>query len=129
MLKFIRNTYLNRFIIIAITFAIINTAIDPPDLMQNMDNDFAFEEDLSVNEIESIVELVMEKGMDMKDAIPESDDSDSEDFCKKMEINVFLVTFLPVEFYKFESLIIHQTRLIQHFSCFSHRLESPPPKA
>lgn len=69
--------------------AIINIAIDPPDLLQNLDNDLAFEEDLSVNEIESVIELVMEKGMNMDNAIPESDDNDSEDFCKKPEIVSF----------------------------------------
>lgn len=94
-----------------------------------MDNDMALEEDLSVNEIESIAELVLEHGMDMENAIPESDDSETENLLKKYEVISFfqnhLLDFEPIYF----SMSIEHNAVVPHyFSAFSLSLDSPPPQ-
>lgn len=107
----------------------MNTVIDPPDLLRNIDNDMALEEDLSVNEIESIAELVLEHGMDMENAVPESDDSDTENLLKKYEVVSFfqnnILDFAPIDF---SMSIEHNSVVLHYFSAFSLSLDSPPPQ-
>ena len=59
----------------AITLAIFlcNVSIDPPD-----HEAMGVREDLTVNEIESIIELVLEEAFGIENYIPEGDDADQE---------------------------------------------------
>ncbi|MBY0426468.1 MAG: hypothetical protein K2Q22_12580, partial [Cytophagales bacterium] len=65
---------------------VFNLSIDPPDLLKNIDGDPELEEDLSINEIESFSELVLEQGFELENAVPETDDPDSDNLIKKVEI-------------------------------------------
>jgi len=62
---------------------LINISIDPPDLKRIKDGRHAHSEDLSINEIESVYELISERVFDT--SVPESDDDDitkSNDSCE-----------------------------------------------
>ncbi len=85
-MKYLRVKPFQRFFCIVLALVVFNLSIDPPDMLRNLDADPEMEEDLSVNEIESISELLLEKGLDMENAVPETDDPDSDNFVKKAEI-------------------------------------------
>ncbi len=53
---------------------ILNCSVDSPD--SQLDN---VSEDLSYNDMESVVEIVLEDVLDIKDAIAEHDENDTED--------------------------------------------------
>ncbi|RCR67461.1 hypothetical protein DUE52_21915 [Larkinella punicea] len=57
---------------------VINQSINAPDVLENRDsNPFTLEEDLSINEMESILELVLEKCLNVDNAFPEEEEEDS----------------------------------------------------
>jgi hypothetical protein len=60
---------------------VLNVSVDSPNY-----NPFSGAEDLSINEQESIVEIVLEQVMGFEDAIPEHEDPHQNDALKK---NVF----------------------------------------
>src|SRR6218665_261079 len=63
---------------------ILNYSIDIPDPQSD-----AVKEDLSYNDVESVVELIFEEALGWTNFIPESDEDDPEDsggFAKKIEI-------------------------------------------
>jgi hypothetical protein len=51
---------------------ILNCSVDAPDLMPEH-----IAENLKYNEMESVIEIVLEKGLEIKNAIPEHDDNDN----------------------------------------------------
>lgn len=57
---------------------LLNISIDPPDREAR-----GVAEDTSINEIESVVELVTEELLGMDDFLPEHDESDESGFAKK----------------------------------------------
>lgn len=127
-LHYFRFIYLRRFIAFVLMIAVLNTVIDPPDMLRNMDQDAALEEDLSVNEMESLVELVVEKGFDMDNAIPEKEEEDSGDFCKKIEVMQFLKSFEFTPFIQFVVIPHYENFYLAHFSSIPILIDSPPPK-
>lgn len=108
---------------------IFNISIDPPDSLKNMDNDIELEEDLSQNEIESVAELILENGLDIENAIPESDDPDSDGFFKKYE--VFQGNCMNIEFSGFD-MPIDKLRFPSFTTFFistsDFRIVTPPPE-
>jgi hypothetical protein len=52
----------------------LNISVDAPDGHSD-----AIPENLSINEMESVVEIVLEKCLDIVDAIPEKDENDDND--------------------------------------------------
>jgi len=79
-----KHPKLVQFVLLLQVFLIFNYSIDIPD--QNSD---AFAEDLSVNDIESITELVLEYVFDLQNFVPEHEDDDPDDkstFAKKIDI-------------------------------------------
>lgn len=89
-------------------------------------------EDLSINDQESIVEIVLEKVLGYEDAIKEYDDYDAEDHNKKSDIKIDLTTHFSVDKplnqsiieatrHKFPDYSTHLTRGFQ-------KLDIPPPK-
>lgn len=60
---------------------VLNVSVDSPNY-----NPFSIAEDLSINEQESIIEIVLEQVMGFEDAIPEHEDPHQNDATKK---NVF----------------------------------------
>jgi hypothetical protein len=85
-MKVFRIKLIKIFFSFIVAVLVLNLSIDPPDLMVNLDSDIAFEEDLSINEMESLAEVILEKGFEMENALPETDDQDPESLVKKVEI-------------------------------------------
>jgi hypothetical protein len=100
--------------------SLVNISIDPPDILTNLDHDMELEEDLSINEMESISELILEKYFNLTDAVPENDDSESENLIKKIDIPHELVNSLAL-------IDISGLHLIHIHSYFNSQLRSLAP--
>lgn len=70
-MKIIRQHFLARFLCGLVAAIILNLSVDAPDLHDN-----SVPEDLTYNDIESVVEWVAEEVCDIEDALPEHDDTD-----------------------------------------------------
>lgn len=89
-------------------------------------------EDLSFNDQESIVEIVIEKILGFENAIKEYDDHDTEDHNKKKNVEVDLLVDVikvnkidPNQFIERKKRFPnYEARLTKGFS----KLDSPPPK-
>lgn len=87
-------------------------------------------EDLSINDQESIVEIVLEKILGYDNAIEENDDNDTEDHNKKTITKIDLIPRIAVDssLTSVEStklkVCYHQSYLTNGF----HKLDTPPPK-
>lgn len=107
---------------------LLNISVDAPDQLPGH-----FPEDLSFNDQESIVELVVEKLLGFENAIAEHDDHDAEDHNnqggKKINLSLFF-TFNPDG-----SQIIISPKKQRHpdfevaLTNGFHQLDIPPPKA
>tara|TARA_R100001015_G_C4561253_1_gene121068 strand:+ start:116 stop:451 length:336 start_codon:yes stop_codon:yes gene_type:complete len=106
---------------------LLNISIDPAD--PNPEN---IPEDLSFNDQESIIEVVVEKFLGFEDAIKEYDDNDSDDNQNKKQFKVDILTSnsgidqsglndpsLKVQYYPNQEF-----RLVNGF----FEVDSPPPK-
>lgn len=60
-------------------FYVINVSIDAPDGYVTPSTSGEYREDLSVNEIESLGELILEEWFGIQNAVPEHDESDEEE--------------------------------------------------
>ncbi|WP_097127479.1 hypothetical protein [Spirosoma fluviale] len=60
-------------------FYVINVSIDAPDGYVSANSYGEYREDLSVNEIESLGELILENVFGIHDAVPEHDESNEEE--------------------------------------------------
>ena len=77
-LSHLRESKAVRWMVLLMAGVIFNLSIDPPDREAN-----GVAEDLSQNDIESIVELVAEQWLGIEDFLPEHDESDETGFAKK----------------------------------------------
>lgn len=73
------NSLWHRLLCLMMAFYAINVSIDATDGYVTPDSHGEYHEDLSINEIESIGELILEEVFDMANAIPEHDESDEEE--------------------------------------------------
>jgi len=74
----LRNSKACPWLVSLLAAVIFNLSIDPPDRESP-----GMPEDLSVNEIESFVELVAEQWLAIEDFLPEHNESDDSGFAKK----------------------------------------------
>lgn len=105
----------------------LNICVDASDIHHN-----AIPEDLSYNEQESIIELVVEKVFDLGDVFQEQDDEDPEDYSKK-GISKLDLSFLKLEFSTqiFGVFSTSKNNFTVRKSFFSephYQLEKPPPE-
>ena len=106
---------------------LLNISVDTADLYPEY-----IPEDLSINDQESIVEIVLEKVLGYEDAIKEYDDHDTEDHNKKTNVEIDLTTQCIAEIalnQKFittarQSFPNDDTLLATGFN----EIASPPPK-
>lgn len=106
---------------------LLNISVDAPDL--NPEN---IPEDLSINDQESIVEIVVEKILGFGDVIKEYDDNDTEDHNNKTNLKIELIAQCIVDSSIKQSIIKttkhkfpdYNTHLINGFQ----KLDTPPPK-
>ena len=91
LLTRVRQSYFAPYLWLALSLVIFNLSIDIPDPHSD-----AVSEDLTVNDIESISELVIEKLLGFENAFVEYDDHDLEDeggFCKKVDFKFYQQLF------------------------------------
>ncbi|WP_421807341.1 hypothetical protein [Flagellimonas sp.] len=89
-------------------------------------------EDLSFNDQESIVEIIIEKVLGFEDAFAEYDDPDSEEHNKKKNVKIDLLVYSPQgnEGLK-HSLNLKKKLYLDHGSRLTmgfYDIDSPPPK-
>ena len=110
---------------------ILNFSIDPPDILSD-----SVPEDLSYNEIESVVELVLEEGLGIENAIPESDEVDNPDGQKFVITNLIFyyeqiaeVRFQPAIEQNYRNKADDILHIYSVYDAPSLNLLSPPPEA
>lgn len=106
---------------------LLNISVDTAD-----PNPEHIPEDLSLNDQESIVEIVVEKVLGFEDAIKEYDDHDTEDHNKKKNVKIDLLVHVikanqinRSQFFDRKKLFPdHESRLTKGF----YEIDNPPPK-
>jgi hypothetical protein len=128
-MKFIREHIGFKLLWLVMALHILNCSVDSPDPQPE-----SVPEDLSYNDMESVIEIVLELGFDMKNAVPEQDDQDTDDsgaFSIKKSVDFFVNnTFLTITFnHSFIDLASLDTYKEQYSEQFHPEIVPPPPKA
>lgn len=128
MVHTLRNRYFVRYFWGLMSLYLINISIDSPDRQPHY-----LSEDLSFNEQESIVELLIEKVLGYENAILEHDDNDASNksnFKKNLTIDIFILPSANNELDK--KLLIGLRAKFPEYKLISTKpfIEkySPPPK-
>lgn len=127
MISRIRNSIFTKILWGLIGLYLLNISVDAEDL-----NPEHIPENLSFNDQESIVEIIVEKVLGFEDAIREYDDHDTEDHNKKKNAKIDLLVHVfnannncHHQFLQREKLYPeYEARLKQGFN----EIDSPPPK-
>lgn len=126
-MNYLRNSFFVRFFWGFIGLYLLNISVDSTDITS-----IYIPEDLSVNDQESIIEIVIEKVLGFENLIEEHDDNDTKDLNKKKNIKIdFLVYFISVNKLS-QNYFIKKTK---GFPEYLHRIKNgftfkdiPPPK-
>ncbi|MFZ9687967.1 MAG: hypothetical protein ACO3AW_08355 [Chitinophagaceae bacterium] len=128
MLSSIKNIFVFKFFWIITCIQILNISVDPPDGHTD-----SIAENLTVNEMESIVEIFLEKVLNIDNAIVEQDEPDDEagNSISKTSIDLFLISFNSAQIKK---ELHYSNRNNIHFSDsfydqFTPENLTPPPQA
>lgn len=128
MLNQFRNSVITNVLWGMIGLFMLNISVDAAD-----PNPEHIPEDLSINDQESIIEIIVEKVLGYEDAFKEYDDRDTEDQNKKTNVKIDLInrhtTHCIVEF----SLIETKKQTFLDYNAFLtngfQKSDIPPPKA
>jgi hypothetical protein len=126
-MKFFRNNIFRRIFCILMAIHIFNLSVDTKDAQPD-----CVAEDLSINDQETIVEIVLEKVLGIENAIAEQDEPDQEDSGELDFEKIDLIShhshrlFFELKFFQEKSKINYLTSFHQSptFDVFS-----PPPEA
>jgi hypothetical protein len=124
-MKFFRQYITHRLFSIFMMLHILNLSVDAADILPD-----AVPEDLSLNEIESIVEFVLEDVFHIQNALPECDEQDEAAELVKTSV-VYISSPYPVSIAR----LFHGGTLFTFAPCSSDALQptldilSPPPKS
>ena len=106
---------------------LLNISVDTPDPYPQF-----IPEDLSINDPESIVEIVVEEILGYEDAIKEYDDHDTQDQGKKGNLKIDLLLQLKQDMNNAPSFIHAIKKTIPDYKAGltsgHHQLETPPPE-
>lgn len=126
-MKTFRHITFTRFIWLFVALNILNFSVDAPDGQPDYE-----EEDLAVNDMESIVEIVLEEIANIDNAIPEHDEQDTEQSSLSKVKKSFDFYDCLSKKITFPSIII-QTKFSSRnkslWEQFSPEITPPPPKA
>jgi len=126
-MKSIREHIIFRFLCAVLALHILNISVDTLD--DHPDN---IREDLSINDMESIVETVLEQVLEIDNAIPEHDESDNDNgkINLKKGIDLVVPIFL-VELADNSCFLINNTSQYKenYYELFQAEQNSPPPEA
>lgn len=126
MISSIRNSVLTRFFWGMMGLYLLNISVDTADPYPEH-----IPEDLSFNDQESIVEIIIEKVLGYENAIAEYDDHDTEDHKKKSNVKTDLSVCL-ITSYKSIPLFFKERkqRFLDYEACLASgfvEIDSPPP--
>lgn len=106
---------------------LLNISVDTKDL-----NPEYIPEDLSINDQESIIEIVVEKVLGYEDAFKEYDDHDTEDHKQKTNLKIDLFSSYKSDCIIKQSFIETKKQKFLDYSTFLtngfQKLDTPPPK-
>lgn len=126
MICHIRNSIFTQLFWGLMGFYLLNISVDTVDPKPEY-----IPEDLSINDQESILEIIVEKVLGYENAIKEYDDHDSEDHNKKKETKTDLLIHFPKTYNLFNHLnkrkILYPNQENQLLNAFKE-IDSPPPK-
>jgi hypothetical protein len=91
-MKHLRQHIIFRYLWLVVALNILNFSIDAPDPhIQSV------QEDLSINDMESIVEIVLEKMLGLDDALAENDEQENENsFQFKQHLDYFVLSYIII---------------------------------
>ena len=116
---------LNSFCCWLLIVQLINLSIDPPRHQNLIEGKFTYQEDLSINKIESIYELITEHVFKIN--VPETQDATHHGTVK-----TFIVFYQsPAPFAQLlllEKPIVHNHNYVMYIPDHFRVLESPPPQ-
>ncbi|MCK8492743.1 MULTISPECIES: hypothetical protein [Spirosoma] len=129
--KLQRHVILHRFLCLLMALHVINVSIDAPDPYAHPRYPGERREDLSINEIESFGELLLEECFGFENAIPEHEESDDDSEVTNVEHDyffhqLFVFTTLPARYW----YLIRQSVPFKPAHVPSHvpEITSPPPQ-
>ena len=128
-MNFIRDNIVFKFLWIALALHIFNCSVDNPDPQPE-----SVPEDLTYNDMESIVEIVLEKVLDIDNAIVERDDTDTDHdngFSLKKRLDFSCHSFVCNSLFCNTEIVVckHALHKEKYSEQFHPELISPPPKA
>lgn len=127
MLSQIRNSVFSKILWGLMGLYLLNISVDTAD-----PNPEHIPENLSINDQESIVEIVVEKILGYENAIEEYDDHDTEDHNKKSNVKIDLTTHSLVDNALNQSLIESTRHKFLDYNTYLtngfQKLDIPPPK-
>jgi hypothetical protein len=126
-MKFFQEHIIFRFLWVVLALHILNFSVDTPDLQ--IDH---VSEDLSYNDMESVIEIFLEQVLDIDNAIAEHDEQDNDD--GKINLNTgidffiqnFAMTLADINCYLLNN---HSQYTENFYQQFASELNSPPPEA
>lgn len=127
MFRQIRNSTFSRILCGFMGLYFLNISIDIADPFPEY-----IQEDLSFNDQESIIEIVIEKVLGFEDAIKEYDDHDPEDYNSKRTVNINMISHFLCQQYPMTRLEINKKSIFPtlrvHLTSGFFSLITPPPK-
>jgi hypothetical protein len=123
----IRNSSFSKLLLGGLALFLLNTSIDTVDPYPEY-----IAEDLSYNDQESIVELVLETFLGFEDAIAEYDDHDNDDQTKKKHTSIEVIA-LPDVLQRSAFLnVLIEKQVLRSFNALTllgyREVSSPPPE-
>ena len=127
-MQFLRQHISTRLFWFFMALHIFNCSVDAPDMQIN-----AIAESASHNDMESIVEIVLEKVLEIENAIPEHDESDDEGKgTNEFKKDYKLLAFLPLKTVATDIMANPQLSHVSFSYCFEEQYIpddlTPPPK-
>ena len=128
-MKFIRENIIFRFLWFTMALHILNCSVDTPDAgPQNIP------EDLSYNDMESIVEIILEQIIGVENAIAEMDDTDTDEsgaftIKKGLDFSNYPSSLKSLIFCNSHITPRHSLYKEKYSEQFHPELVPPPPKA
>ncbi len=127
VINYLRNSLFVRFFWGLMGLYLLNISVDSADVTIDY-----FPEDLSINDQESIIEIVIEKILGFDNLIEEHDDNDTEDFNKKKQVKIDFLVFFVSENKLSQNHFIKKTKgFPEYLHCIKNGFtfnDIPPPK-
>lgn len=127
-MKFIRNHIVSRVFCFLMALHIFNISVDTPDAQPDY-----VPEDLTINDMESVAEIIIEKGFGIDNAFEEHDEQDEND-ASNFEMSKDFKVYPHQTTIKIISPEVHFvkhnfTYNNQFYNSFVNEISPPPPKA